>query len=1204
IERKGRWKSIRDYYQRKKRDYLKGTGTDSEKDDQKDNFSKKFKHLRFLDNTALVDRRTISSSSRREELREPEKGEVIADVDTEETEGADNRETMQQPEKLQTPNSQNTQEGLDTQDEQQILRSDTTNNVDTSTKRTTKRPRYSSDSHLSLINEIKRGRAERTALLRELLPIKQQSQQEICDPVTNMFFKSLAATVSTFSPLLKAKVKAETITVVSRQGEEVINTFITDLKNKPSQCEFGALKDDLIKTMLITGMNDKAVRKKLLRENITLVQSIIRSNRHWRPPSGVTLVKRNRVRTSVEKSRSPHAMPTTAESAATPVSHNFYGMLGCIEKFRPDGDWPLYLERLKEYYKANGVPVERRVSVLITLIVTMSDKEVIKLVNNLSKTKKIYTDEQLLQLLEREMSDDEEGGEVSDEEDTHLDFELGGDQEIDEIPDEVEDELQEFVSAGWCDNNTTTALPFSGQQAFPGRDLLNGNEPVDYFNLFFTDQFLEMIVQESNDYAESIFMRAGVSEYSRITSWKPLTVGEMKVFLGLLFSHGDFESSYMSRNRFFLIMRCMHFAKNASPEDPAPQDRLYKVRPLITHFNERVKLVYYPHKNLCIDESVMLWRGRLFFRVYIQNKRHKYGVKFYLLTEPNGFILRCIVYSGKSDVLAGVGHAEKIVNSLTEDFYDAGHSLFMDNYYNSVGLAERLLEKKTNCTGTLRKDRKENPKEVGQMVLLKEDDTPPLCWRMRRIVRTFLGADGEVRVVDVLTKGADNLYKPILWYFEPLFFLLDQETTRQSTADITERSSNDEELHEVATEDTNPQLSSFCSGLHHNRLLDIRGQRKLHGCYCQLLGQQIPVALHCCEFPESNTNDNLAKALYKVCAAYHITGKAGLCVTDNAASILKAVKEKKNLIVTKAVGLDEVDQLLDKVRKILSHLRRNPHATVELKRQQLLQSENEETTKSRDYSKQQQQKSVHCSRNEVEQHPLHDRPIFGTIKTASESATADWADLRDVTTLLRPFLEKTEEVSGEKYATASSVVCTNGFMHVFCTLAQEQEQLDVGKKVLQLLESGVKEGFRDMENSDTNNMYISGSTPARACRRLHQSEAAVDRLRRTIHGTAGTGNALQGLDERHRGLLRLRRPADYRRAPLVPPKSKRGSRNRPGPPNQPTTSIFQDATAVQSITTIGIALNYAAFATPPGRDTAKGPSSGPSTTTSPVQYSP
>ncbi|KAF2893713.1 hypothetical protein ILUMI_12461 [Ignelater luminosus] len=61
----------------------------------------------------------------------------------------------------------------------------------------------------------------------------------------------------------------------SRQGEEVIDTFITDLKNKASQCEFDTLKDDLIKTMLITGMSDEAVREELLqRENITLEKTI------------------------------------------------------------------------------------------------------------------------------------------------------------------------------------------------------------------------------------------------------------------------------------------------------------------------------------------------------------------------------------------------------------------------------------------------------------------------------------------------------------------------------------------------------------------------------------------------------------------------------------------------------------------------------------------------------------------------------------------------------------------------------------------------------------------------------------------------------------------------------------------------------------------------------------------------------------------
>lgn len=86
-----------------------------------------------------------------------------------------------------------------------------------------------------------------------------------------------------------------------------------------------------------------------------------------------------------------------------------------------------------------------------------------------------------------------------------------------------------------------------------------------------------------------------------------------------------------------------------------------------------------------------MWCGRLFFTVYINNKRHKYSVKFYLQTEPNGFISRSLIYSEKyDDTFGGVGNGEKNVMALMEDFKNVGHSLFMDNYYNSIGLAEKL----------------------------------------------------------------------------------------------------------------------------------------------------------------------------------------------------------------------------------------------------------------------------------------------------------------------------------------------------------------------------------------------------------------------------------------------------------------------------------------------------------------------------------
>ena len=44
--------------------------------------------------------------------------------------------------------------------------------------------------------------------------------------------------------------------------------------------------------------------------------------------------------------------------------------------------------------------------------------------------------------------------------------------------------------------------------------------------------------------------------------------------------------------------------------------------------------------------------------------------------------------------------------------------------------------------------------KIGDMVLLKEENTPPLKWRLGRIVKLYPGADAVTRVVDIhTTKG-------------------------------------------------------------------------------------------------------------------------------------------------------------------------------------------------------------------------------------------------------------------------------------------------------------------------------------------------------------------------------------------------------------------------------------------------------------------
>ena len=45
-------------------------------------------------------------------------------------------------------------------------------------------------------------------------------------------------------------------------------------------------------------------------------------------------------------------------------------------------------------------------------------------------------------------------------------------------------------------------------------------------------------------------------------------------------------------------------------------------------------------------------------------------------------------------------------------YLDKGYHVFTDNYYNSVSLTEYLSRHSTYITGTLRADRKRNPKKV------------------------------------------------------------------------------------------------------------------------------------------------------------------------------------------------------------------------------------------------------------------------------------------------------------------------------------------------------------------------------------------------------------------------------------------------------------------------------------------------------------
>ncbi|KAI4462106.1 piggybac transposable element-derived protein 4 [Holotrichia oblita] len=170
-------------------------------------------------------------------------------------------------------------------------------------------------------------------------------------------------------------------------------------------------------------------------------------------------------------------------------------------------------------------------------------------------------------------------------------------------------------------------------------------------------------------------------------------------------------------------MRCLHF----SSCDENNEDRLARIRPVMDHFNTKMQSIYSPGKELTLDESMVLWRRRLVFRQYIKNKRHKYGVKLYMLREPNGLVQKFTIYCGSTDVLSGVGHTSKVVQYLLQERLHQAHSVYMDRYYNSYELALDLLQKRTYCTGTLNIKRKNNPRVI-QLAKLRPGESKSLFY--------------------------------------------------------------------------------------------------------------------------------------------------------------------------------------------------------------------------------------------------------------------------------------------------------------------------------------------------------------------------------------------------------------------------------------------------------------------------------------------
>ena len=263
---------------------------------------------------------------------------------------------------------------------------------------------------------------------------------------------------------------------------------------------------------------------------------------------------------------------------------------------------------------------------------------------------------------------------------------------------------------------------------------MQSTTPLDFFELYFTEDVVRLLVIETKRYAANFFAEYPEdSETSYTGSWQDVDEVEMRTFIGLIFLmdiiykpsipmywstnelyHTPIFQKAMSRNWFQLSLKFFHCSDNNNPQYDANdenRDRLYKVRPLIDLLRARCKTVYTPGQNVSVDESLVLFKGRLKFKQFIKTKRARFGIKLYELTTSDGITLDFLIYCDRGmfdddDENEEMPVTERIPVALMQPYLDSGRVLFTDNFYTSPSLAKYLKDHNTFLCGTIKTNRK------------------------------------------------------------------------------------------------------------------------------------------------------------------------------------------------------------------------------------------------------------------------------------------------------------------------------------------------------------------------------------------------------------------------------------------------------------------------------------------------------------------
>ena len=220
-------------------------------------------------------------------------------------------------------------------------------------------------------------------------------------------------------------------------------------------------------------------------------------------------------------------------------------------------------------------------------------------------------------------------------------------------------------------------------------------------------------------------------EKGRKFLWSEIFPEEMKKFIGMLLYmsvlrlpkmsdfwrketifHVSVPATIMPRDRFMAILSNIHMSDpakdqvNDDKKGTEDYDRLHRVRPLMEFISMRCMAIYHPRQHLSVDERMVATKARLSIKQYMKAKPTKWGLKFFVLADSNGYTIDFSLYTGKSSMASGKGLSFDVVAGLVKkEYLGTGYIVYTDNFYTSPLLYRHLRQQGFGACGTYRQGR-------------------------------------------------------------------------------------------------------------------------------------------------------------------------------------------------------------------------------------------------------------------------------------------------------------------------------------------------------------------------------------------------------------------------------------------------------------------------------------------------------------------